>query len=110
MEVAKMKRRVLACLLVPLTCSAYDCRMRYTLSCATPLGLCLPPLYQGGGVALSYIHPDPLPRWGRGNFARVVVVVVHRYSFAAFTVLCRRTSLFYFAPWRPSSSAVTRGV
>src|SRR6266566_1844369 len=21
----------------------------------------LPPLYQGGGVALSYIHPDPLP-------------------------------------------------
>src|SRR5437667_10448138 len=62
MEVAKMKRRVLACLLVPLTCSAYDCRMRYTLSCATPLGLCLPPLYQGGGVALSYIHPDPLPR------------------------------------------------
>src|ERR1051326_955002 len=26
------------------------------------LSVCvLPPLYQGGGVALSYIHPDPLP-------------------------------------------------
>src|SRR6185436_9358285 len=55
-----------ACLLVPLTCSAYDCRMRYTLSCATPFCLCLPPVYQGGGVALSYIHPDPLPR-GEGT-------------------------------------------
>src|SRR5438552_14733842 len=26
----------------------------------------LPPLYQGGGVALSYIHPDPLPQ-GEGT-------------------------------------------
>src|SRR3989475_10148076 len=26
----------------------------------------LPPLYQGGGVALSYIHPDPLPK-GEGT-------------------------------------------
>src|SRR6266571_2239014 len=26
----------------------------------------LPPLYQGGGVALSYIHPDPLPE-GEGK-------------------------------------------
>src|SRR5205814_9997010 len=50
-----------------------DCRMRYTLSCATPLGLCLPPLYQGGGVALSYIHPalSPHRMRGEGGFSRV---------------------------------------
>jgi hypothetical protein len=46
-------------------------------------------------------YPDPLPRWGRGNFARVVVVG-HRYSLARFMVLLRTTSLFHFTPLHPS--------